>query len=66
MPVVAGVVILLQEAGEFVAIQPPPAGPQAGEKFEFADGRNRHANPLRGNGETPGYFLCMPENSQLL
>jgi hypothetical protein len=43
---VAWVVILFQETRELIPIEPPPAGPQAGEKFEFAACENRHKNAL--------------------
>jgi len=44
VPRVAGGVILFEKAREFVPIEPAPACPQAGEKFEFARCKNRHAN----------------------
>jgi hypothetical protein len=47
---VACVVVLFQQTREFVPIEPPPAGPQAGEKFEFAAGENRHENACLGPG----------------
>jgi len=47
---VACVVILFQETRELVPIEPPPACPQAGEKFEFAAGENRHENACLGPG----------------
>jgi hypothetical protein len=39
---VAWAVIVFQETRELVPIEPPPACPQAGEKFEFAACENRH------------------------
>ena len=47
---VAWVVILFQETRELVPIEPPPACLQAGEKFEFAAGENRHENACLGPG----------------
>src|SRR5882724_3915717 len=47
---VACVVILFQQTRELVPIEPPPACPQAGEKFEFAAGENRHENACFGAG----------------
>jgi len=44
---VGAVVILLQKTREFVPIEPPPACPQAGQKFEFADRKNRHLSIYR-------------------
>ena len=43
---VAWVVILFQETRELIPIEPTPACPQAGEKFEFAARENRHKNAL--------------------
>jgi hypothetical protein len=40
VPGVAWIVTLSQETREFVAIEPAPVCPQAGEKFEFAAGEN--------------------------
>jgi hypothetical protein len=39
---VAGVVILFQETRELIPVEPAPACAQAAEKFEFANGENRH------------------------
>jgi hypothetical protein len=52
VPGVARVVILFQQTRELVPIEPPPACPQAGEKFEFAAGENRHENACLGPGPT--------------
>jgi hypothetical protein len=54
MGFVSGVacVILFQETRELVPIEPPPACLQAGEKFEFAAGENRHDNTCLGPGPT--------------
>ncbi len=43
-PGATSVVILFQEAREFVPIEPPPACLQAGEKFEFVACEDRHKN----------------------
>jgi len=73
----AWVVILFQETRELVPIEPPPACPQAREKFEFAAGENRHENAclvsgsntevehhVAASGGTPGHhFLCIPAYS---
>jgi hypothetical protein len=37
---VAWIVLLFQEPRELIAIESPPACPQAGEKFEFAAREN--------------------------
>ena len=81
MPAVAGVVILFQETRELVPIESSPACPQAGEKFEFADGKNRHQNAclvasgrdadvahdLGTKNETPAHYIfCMPAYCQPL
>jgi hypothetical protein len=74
---VARVVILFQQTRELVPIEPPPACLQAGEKFEFAAGENRHDNACLGpkptaevehhvatRSETPGHhFLSIPAYS---
>ena len=75
VPGVAGVVILFQETCELVPIEPPPACAQAGEKFEFAAGENRHDNACLGSGPKTEaehhvatrsgghHFLCIPAYS---
>jgi hypothetical protein len=77
VPGVAWVVILFQKTRELVPIEPPPACLQAGEKFEFAAGENRHDNAFLGSGPTaevehhvaassgtPGHhFFCIPAYS---
>ena len=40
----ASVIVLFQEAREFVVIEPAPVGVQAIEEFEFADSENRHGS----------------------
>ena len=47
---VAWIVTLFQETRELVPVEPPPACPQAGEKFEFAAGENRHDNACLVSG----------------
>jgi hypothetical protein len=59
---VASFVILFQETREFVAIESPPAGAQAGEKFEFADRGKRHVGPIAKRR----YFRSIPANCQPL
>jgi len=51
---VARGVILFEEARELVPIEPAPACPQAGEKFEFARCKNRHANLPPGERRDAG------------
>jgi hypothetical protein len=53
-PDVAWVVILPQETGELVPIEPAPAYSQAGEKFEFTTRENRHENASSGCAVLPG------------
>jgi hypothetical protein len=63
---VAWIVTLFQETRELVAIEPPPACPQAGEKFEFAACEDRHNSARldacgRAEREAPGHYLfCIP------
>ena len=59
---VASGVIAFQETREFVAIEPPPAPVQAGEKFEFLAGEKRHL----GSTAQCRYIRCMPANCQRL
>ena len=70
-PSVAWVVILPQETRELVPIEPAPAYPQAGEKFEFAACENRHNSARldacgRAKREAAGHYLfsipayCLP------
>jgi hypothetical protein len=44
VPAAAWDVLLFQEMRKLVPIELPPAGAQAGEKFEFAACKNRHEN----------------------
>jgi hypothetical protein len=39
---VVSVIILFEETREFIPIECPPTCVQAGEKFEFVIGENRH------------------------
>jgi hypothetical protein len=63
---VAWIVTLFQETRELVAIEPPPACPQAGEKFEFAACENRHNSARldacgRAKRKAAGHYLfCIP------
>jgi hypothetical protein len=59
---VASCVMLVQETHEFVAIEPPPARVQAGEKLEFVVCGKRHVGPIA----ICRYNLCIPANCQPL